>query len=151
MWSKIFRIIIILIPALLLILLATQQDNLNDFISSQIKLQSNLGDTNIINSKIDSLYNYNTNGLDYQITFLEFGAMNCVACRKMVIVMEEVEKKYPDKVNVIFLNILIPDNQLLMKYYGVAVIPTQILLNSEGVEVYRHTGYISLNDIEKKF
>jgi thioredoxin 1 len=36
---------------------------------------------------IDSAYNYSKNGLEYEMTFLEFGATGCVACRKMESVM----------------------------------------------------------------
>jgi thiol-disulfide isomerase/thioredoxin len=100
---------------------------------------------------IDSAYNYSKNGLEYEMTFLEFGATGCVACRKMESVMEEVKLKYPNKVNVVFLNILKPENQTLMKYYGIAAIPTQVLLNKEGVEFYRHTGYIDTKYLSINF
>jgi thioredoxin 1 len=48
---------------------------------------------------------------------------------------------------VVFINVLLPENQDLMKYFGVVAIPTQVLLNKEGVEFFRHSGYISTNDI----
>ena len=41
-------------------------------------------------------------------------------------VMEEIIAKYPDKVKVVFVNVLKPESQLLMKYYGIAAIPTVI-------------------------
>ena len=65
--------------------------------------------------------------------------------------MEEVKQKYPDKVNVVFLNILKPENQMLMKYYGIAAIPTQILLDKNGKEYFRHTGFIEPSDLNIKF
>jgi thioredoxin 1 len=64
---------------------------------------------------------------------------------------EEVKLKYPNKVNVVFLNILKPENQTLMKYYGIAAIPAQVLLNKEGVEFYRHTGYIDTKYLSINF
>jgi thioredoxin 1 len=66
-------------------------------------------------------------------------------------VMSEIRTKYPQTVNVVFLNILKPENQDLMKYFGVASIPTQVLLDKEGKEFFRHTGYISTADVEKIF
>ncbi len=102
------------------------------------------------NALIDSLYNYSENSLKYEITFLEFGASGCSACKRMESVMEEIQSKYPNRVNVVFLNVLKPESQNLMKLYGIAAIPTQVLLNGEGKEFFRHTGYISTADFEKK-
>lgn len=129
-------------------------------LASKDKLNQYLSDAMIKNAApaiisngaafIDSAYNYSKNELAYQFTFLEFGATGCVACRKMERVMEEIQQKYPGKVNVIFLNILKPENQMLMKYYGIAAIPTQVLLNKDGNEYYRHTGFISATDLSIK-
>ena len=49
-----------------------------------------------------------------------------------------------------FLNILTPKNQTLMKLYGIAAIPTQILLDKNGEEFFRHTGYISTSKLEEE-
>jgi len=54
------------------------------------------------------------------------------------------------KLNVVFLNILKPENQLLMKYYGIAVISTQVLLDKEGEEFFRHSGFIFFDTFESK-
>jgi thioredoxin 1 len=37
-----------------------------------------------------------------------------------------------------------------MKYFGVATIPTQVLLNRNGKEFYRHSGYITPEEIVKE-
>jgi hypothetical protein len=37
-----------------------------------------------------------------------------------------------------------------VKLYGIAVNLTQIILNSKGVEFFRHTGYISTDKLEKE-
>ena len=44
-----------------------------------------------------------------------------------------------------------PQNQQLMKFFGVSAIPTQILLDKTGVEYFRHSGYISFDDLNKQF
>ncbi|MEN6618134.1 MAG: thioredoxin family protein [Rikenellaceae bacterium] len=99
---------------------------------------------------VDSAYNYPKNGLSYQVTFLEFGAKGCSACKRMETVMSEIRAKYPSRVKVVFINIMIPENQRLMKYFGIAAIPTQVLLSKEGQEYFRHTGYFSMEDLIKK-
>jgi len=64
--------------------------------------------------------------------------------------MADIEAQFPDNVKVVFLNIMLPQNQYLMKYFGVAAIHTQIRLNSEGKEFLRHVGYYSSDDLAKK-
>ncbi len=64
-------------------------------------------------------------------------------------VIEEIRRKYPKHVNVVVLNVLKPENQNLMKLYGIAAIPTQVLLDINGKEYFRHTGFISTPDLEK--
>jgi len=66
-------------------------------------------------------------------------------------VMEEVKSQYPSEIQVKFVNILLPENHDLINYFGIAAIPTQVLLNDSGKEVFRHTGYFSFNDLEKEF
>ena len=100
---------------------------------------------------VDSAFNYQKNGEGFSITFLEFGATGCISCRKMETVMKEIKEKYPQKVNVKFFNILLSENQDMMKYFGIAAIPTQVLLNSSGKETFRHTGYFSFDDLNKEF
>ena len=100
---------------------------------------------------IDSAYNYNKNGLSFQITFLEFGAKGCSSCKMMEGVMDEIRKDYPGKVNVIFINVRLPENQKIMEYFGIAVIPTQVLLDKSGKEYFRHSGYYSADDLGKIF
>lgn len=53
--------------------------------------------------------------------------------------------------NVIFYNVLKLENQEFMKYYGIAAIPTQVLLDPTGREIFRHTGYYSFDELEQEF
>lgn len=38
-----------------------------------------------------------------------------------------------------------------MKYFGVTSIPTQVLLNKDCKEFFRHSGYISTEELGTKF
>jgi thioredoxin 1 len=127
------------------------RDNLTDYSS---KLMQSQADSLTIKSEsqlIDSAYNYNKKVSTYQLTFLEFGAKGCSSCKRMEGVMDEIRSAFPDKVNVIFINVRLPENQKIMEYYGIAVIPTQVLLNREGKEFFRHSGYYSTEDLKKSF
>lgn len=65
--------------------------------------------------------------------------------------MQEVKLQFPEKVNVVFINVSFKENLSLMMLFGVSAIPTQILLDKSGKEYFRHTGYFSLSEISKKF
>ena len=126
------------------------KDNMNNYLSKMMKEQAAPEIANSGSAYVDSTFNYTKNGQGYQVTFLEFGA-NCPACKRMESVLEEIRTKHPQTVNVVFLNILKPENQVLMKYYGIASIPTQVLLDKDGNEFFRHSGYLSADELKKEF
>lgn len=145
-----FTWLLLIFSVLFFVLLFSSKDKLIEFASNSIKLQAGSEIQKSESAYIDSAYNYLKNGLSYEVTFLEFGSKGCSACKRMETVMNEIRTKYPDQVNVVFINILLPQNQRLMKYFGIAAIPTQVLLNNEGKEFFRHTGYYSSEEIAKK-
>lgn len=124
------------------------KDKLNGYLSQTLIANSSPEIIHHGNRVVDSLFNYSATNSTYKITFLEFGAKGCTACRKMEKVMDDIRAEYPEEVNVVFLNILEPESQMLMRYYGIASIPTQVFLNNKGKEFYRHTGYIPSHELE---
>lgn len=145
------NIVFIILIVLFLVLLFICKGSMNNLVSKKMKEQA--GET-ILKSMVllvDSAFNYEKNGEKYRLTFLEFGATGCISCRMMEKVMDEVKKKYPYKIKVKFINILLPENQDMMKYFGIAAIPTQVLMDFFGKEVFRHTGYFSNDDLDNEF
>ena len=63
--------------------------------------------------------------------------------------MDHIKNEYPDKVNVFFTDISKPSNQFLIKYFGIVSIPTQVLLDKNGNEIFRHAGYLGAEELEK--
>lgn len=96
-------------------------------------------------------YDYSQNGESYQYTFLEFGSAGCYACRQMEGVMEEIKSKYEGKVKVVFVNLTKKENRMLSDFFGIATIPTQVLLNKNGKEFFRHNGYYSADELSIHF
>ena len=143
MVKKILPWIVVAVLAAVFVAAFALKDSMNSAISEMMKQQASPETTNAGQTMVDSLYNYSAIGSSFEITFLEFGSKGCSACARMEGVMDEIREKYPAKVNVVFVNVLKPESQLLMKYYGIAAIPTQVLLNKEGKEYFRHSGYIS--------
>lgn len=94
-------------------------------------------------------FNYTLNRQPYQMTFLELGSTGCVECKKMEKVMEEVRVKYKGKVNVVFYNVR--NNKKMTKHFGITLIPVQILLDKNGKECFRHTGFYSFDELSVKF
>ena len=149
--KKAFIWILFLMTLALLFLLFLEKPKLEKYIGKELKSQMNAAAEDNTGRMIDSLYDYSRNGQPFTVTYLEFGSVGCVACKKMELVMQKTREAYAGRVHVVFLNILKPENQTLMKYYGVAVIPTQVLLDRNGKEFYRHTGFISSDELWKEF
>lgn len=136
---------------LLFISIVVFRDKMVDFISTTMTEQMTSDDKEKIRNIIVEQYDYCKNGKEYNYTFLEFGSTSCNACRQMKDVMDEIKRKYPDIVNVVFINVMEKENKAIVDYYGIATIPTQILLDKQGVEFYRHNGYLSAEDLYAKF
>ncbi len=146
-----FSVAFVALTLLFIVLLFALKENIAQMASKMVKAQAGSDIQNSESAFVDSLFNYSENGLNYEITFLEFGAKGCSACKRMESVMEDVRVKYPDRVNVVFVNILLPENRRLMKYFGVVAIPSQVLLNTEGQEFFRHTGFIGTKELSVNF
>ncbi|MEZ7914623.1 thioredoxin family protein [Macellibacteroides fermentans] len=144
----VLSVVALLLSVLFFAVLLLNKQNMENYIS-KIAKQSNTVESNLsTEAKLDELYNYTKNDKTLQFTFIEFGAKGCSACLRMETVMDEIRKNHGDKINVVFYNVLLPENQEYMTFYGVATIPTQILLDSSGKEIFRHNGFISMKEIE---
>lgn len=106
---------------------------------------------NVVEDSLSELYDYNTNKKSYEYTFLEFGSVGCHSCRQMEDVMETIKQEYGSRVNVVFINISLKKNRDFVDYFGIATIPTQVLLDKNGKEFFRHSGFLSAEDLSKHF
>ncbi len=84
-----------------------------------------------------------------KITFIELGSVRCIPCQKMQTVMKKVEKKYPKKVNVIFYDVWTKEDEHFADDYKVDIIPTQVFLDKNGKEYFRHEGFFEYEELEK--
>jgi len=82
-----------------------------------------------------------------QITFIELGSVNCVPCKMMQPVMKEIEEEYADTVKVVFYDVWTKEDKKIAKQYKIKVIPTQVFLNENGKEFFRHQGFFSKEEI----
>mgnify|MGYP001455975122 CR=1 FL=1 len=86
-----------------------------------------------------------------KVTFIELGSVNCIPCRMMQPVMKQIEEKYKDKVKIIFYDVWTQEGQPFGQKYGIQAIPTQIFLDKDGKEFFRHAGFFSFEECEKVF
>lgn len=75
------------------------------------------------------------------VTFVELGSVNCIPCRQMQPVMKAIEEMYGKQVSVVFHDVWKADQRAYAEKYGIRVIPTQVFLDKDGKEFYRHEGF----------
>lgn len=84
-----------------------------------------------------------------KVTFIELGSVKCVPCKMMQPVMEDIEKEYAGQVNVVFHDVWTPQGEPYGQQYGIRSIPTQVFLDSDGKEYYRHVGFFAKEELVK--
>ena len=82
------------------------------------------------------------------VTFVELGSVNCIPCKAMQSVMKAIESKYKGKVRVVFYDVWTDQGAPYAKSYNIRAIPTQVFLDENGKEFFRHTGYYPEADID---
>ncbi|MFA5859676.1 MAG: thioredoxin family protein [Elusimicrobiota bacterium] len=82
-------------------------------------------------------------------TFIELGSINCVPCKMMAPIVKELEEEYKGKVNVIFYDVWTDEGKPYAMKYGIQAIPTQVFLDKDGNEYFRHTGFFPKEEILK--
>jgi thioredoxin 1 len=148
--KKIWSVILAVLLLVLLIFGFLSRTTLNNFISQKMKEQVGTETTLSVEKQIDTKYNYLQNKQNFEFTLIEFGSTGCTICKQMEPVLEEMRKLEKPKVNVVFLNIMHPENLSMMKYFGISAVPMQILLDKTGKEFFRNYGFISVEKLNKE-
>jgi len=86
-----------------------------------------------------------------QISFVELGSVNCIPCKKMQPIVDELRKEYAGKVKVVFHDVWTEEGKAYAEEYRIRLIPVQVFLNKTGKEITRHEGFFPKADIEKIF
>ena len=82
-------------------------------------------------------------------TLLDLGDDKCVPCKMMAPILDELRETYEGELSVVFIDVW--KDRDAAREYGIATIPTQIFLDAEGTELFRHQGYYSREDILAKW
>lgn len=142
-----FLIAIIIIVTLLLFF---GKEKLNCIVTNY-----NLRNNDISVNKSDSTnylsqYNNLDNLKPFELSLIELGGFGCKPCMRMDTVLFDLGKIYGEKLNIQTIRVTDDDGKIIAKYFGVNAIPTQIIIDKKGNEVFRHTGFLSKKELQKE-
>ncbi len=83
------------------------------------------------------------------VTFVEIGAARCIPCKAMQPIMKEVAETYKGQVVVLFHDVWTEQGKIDAMKYNIRVIPTQVFLDKDGKEYFRHEGYFPKEELVK--
>jgi thioredoxin 1 len=84
-----------------------------------------------------------------KVTFIELGSVRCIPCKKMQPIMEEIKKEYEGQVKVIFYDVWTSEGRPYAYKYKIRLIPTQVFLDKDGKEYFRHEGFFPKEELVK--
>ncbi len=80
---------------------------------------------------------------------VDLGSTTCIPCKMMAPILEDLAQNYRGQFDVEVIDVR--ENRPAAQLYGVRVIPTQIFYDAQGVERFRHEGFLSKEDIMSKW
>jgi thioredoxin 1 len=83
----------------------------------------------------------------HKVTFIELGADRCIPCKAMQPVMREIAQEYKGTIQVVFYDVW--KTPKYAKDYGIQMIPTQVFIDKNGNEIFRHVGFYAKDEIIK--
>ncbi len=86
---------------------------------------------------------------DIKATFVELGSVGCIPCDKMQPIMKEIAEEYKGQVKVIFYDVRTVFGEPYKKKFNVRAIPTQVFLDKDGKEYFRHLGFFAKDELVK--
>jgi len=84
-----------------------------------------------------------------KVTFVELGSVGCIPCQQMQPIMKEIEEEYKGQVKVVFHDVRTSEGRPYIKEFGIRAIPTQVFLDKNGNEYFRHEGFFSKDELVK--
>ena len=103
----------------------------------------------VSNNTETTLTQENTTTDEIKATFVELGSVGCIPCDKMQPIMKEIEEEYKGQVKVVFHDVKTAEGQPYIKEFSVRAIPTQVFLDKDGNEYFRHLGFFAKDELIK--
>jgi thioredoxin 1 len=83
------------------------------------------------------------------VTFVEIGSVNCIPCKAMQPIMKAVEEEFNGQVKIVFHDVWTSKGKVDAAKYNIRVIPTQVFLDKDSKEYFRHEGYYPKAEVVK--
>lgn len=80
---------------------------------------------------------------------VDLGARSCKACKALAPILDALREEYEGRLSVEFIDVW--KDPAAGRPYRIRVIPTQILYDRDGTEVWRHEGFISKDNLKILF
>ncbi len=84
-----------------------------------------------------------------KVTFIELGSVKCVPCKMMQPIIEDIKKEYQGQVEVVFYDVWTAAGRPYGEKYQIRAIPTQVFLDKDGKEYFRHLGFFPKEEVVK--
>ncbi len=107
------------------------------------------GFRNVSNNTEDALTQEDTTTDEIKVTFVELGSVGCIPCDKMQPIMKEIKEEYKGQVKVIFYDVRTAFGEPYKKKFNIRAIPTQVFLDKDGNEYFRHLGFFAKDELIK--
>ncbi len=104
---------------------------------------------NVSNNTEATLTQEDTTTDEIKVTFVELGSVGCIPCDKMQPIMKEIEEEYKGQVEVIFYDVRTAFGEPYKKKFNIRAIPTQVFLDKDGNEYFRHLGFFAKDELIK--
>lgn len=108
-------------------------------ISDNTRITSNVPSSTVEKVEVDKA----------KVTFVELGSVRCIPCQQMQPIMKEIEEEYKGQVKVVFYDVLTAEGKPYIKEFGIRAIPTQVFLDKNGNEYFRHQGFFAKDELVK--
>lgn len=100
-------------------------------------------------TKADEKSNNAAAAENYLVTFVELGSVRCIPCKMMQPIMKEIEKEFSGQVKVVFHDVWTPEGEPFAGKFNIRLIPTQVFLDKDGKEYFRHEGFFPKEELVK--
>ena len=84
-----------------------------------------------------------------KVTLIELGSTKCIPCKKMQPILEEIKKEYKGQVKVLFHDVWTDKGRPFARTFNIRLIPTQVFLDKDGNEYFRHEGFFPKKELVK--
>lgn len=86
---------------------------------------------------------------DGKVVFVQLSSSGCVICRKMKPELEKIMTEYNSGKKFFVIDINVDSHADIASQFGVTGVPEQVLLSTDGEQIYHHTGYLSYDSMKK--